>query len=300
MAMVRAIYKGGVPFVKPGMVFKGESGITTNAGAPTNGTSGTGANRFGKGSLLLDTTNGNLYINTNTLASPTWLLIAGGAGVTAFSSTDAVTAAGAAQGTATALTTTINHVTTVAAGANGVALPAAVAGDMCVVVNAQQTALLQVYGNGTDTINGVATATGVSMGLWAEAIFFANTSGPGGNWRVDPAALAGTAPFALGTAAPAINPHTAQNYVMNRAGVVAATLAAPTAGGPGTGDDGIQITFTSDSANAHTVTFTGSTLDSGSAAALTATFNANKGASLTVEVFNARYKVISANGVSFS
>lgn len=77
MAMVRAIYKGGVPFIKPGIVFKGESGIFTNAGAPTNGTSGTGANRFGPGSLLEDTTNKNLYINTNTMASPTWQLIAG-------------------------------------------------------------------------------------------------------------------------------------------------------------------------------------------------------------------------------
>lgn len=44
----------------------------TNAGAPTDGTSGTGVNVCGKGTLLIDTTNGVLYINTGTLASPTW------------------------------------------------------------------------------------------------------------------------------------------------------------------------------------------------------------------------------------
>lgn len=43
-----------------------------NAGAPVNGTSGTGAGVAGPGCLLIDTTNKFLYINTNTKASPTW------------------------------------------------------------------------------------------------------------------------------------------------------------------------------------------------------------------------------------
>lgn len=47
----------------------------TNAGAPTNGTSGTLAGVAEKGSLLTDTTNAKLYINTNTLASPTWTVV---------------------------------------------------------------------------------------------------------------------------------------------------------------------------------------------------------------------------------
>lgn len=46
--------------------------IGQNAGAPTNGTSGTGAGVYGKGAILTDVTNGILYINTNTKASPTW------------------------------------------------------------------------------------------------------------------------------------------------------------------------------------------------------------------------------------
>lgn len=44
--------------------------VFTNAGAPTNGT--TGADWAGKGSLCIDTTNGALYQNTGTKASPTW------------------------------------------------------------------------------------------------------------------------------------------------------------------------------------------------------------------------------------
>jgi hypothetical protein len=42
------------------------------AGAPSNGTSGTYAGIAPKGALLVDTTNGTLYQNTGTQASPTW------------------------------------------------------------------------------------------------------------------------------------------------------------------------------------------------------------------------------------
>lgn len=52
------------------------SGLGTplrNAGAPTDGTSGTYANQnAGKGAQLLDYTNGVEYVNTGTSASPTW------------------------------------------------------------------------------------------------------------------------------------------------------------------------------------------------------------------------------------
>jgi len=47
-------------------------GIFPNAGTPTSGTSGTFAGLAGKGSILIDHTNGVAYINTNTKASPTW------------------------------------------------------------------------------------------------------------------------------------------------------------------------------------------------------------------------------------
>ena len=50
-------------------------GVTTIAGVPVDGTSGTGAGVLGKGSLALDTTNGKIYVNGGTLASPTWKLV---------------------------------------------------------------------------------------------------------------------------------------------------------------------------------------------------------------------------------
>ncbi len=48
-------------------------------GAPTSGTSGTGANFAGLGSVYTNTTNGYKYINTGTKASPTWSLLASSA-----------------------------------------------------------------------------------------------------------------------------------------------------------------------------------------------------------------------------
>jgi hypothetical protein len=44
-------------------------------GAPIDGTSGTGAGEAGPASLYTDRTNKKLYINTNTLASPTWTVV---------------------------------------------------------------------------------------------------------------------------------------------------------------------------------------------------------------------------------
>ncbi len=48
-------------------------GVWSNAGAPSNGTSGTLAGAASPGDLLVDTTNKTLYQNTNTLLSPTWV-----------------------------------------------------------------------------------------------------------------------------------------------------------------------------------------------------------------------------------
>lgn len=53
--------------------------VIENAGAPTNGTSGTAAIVAVRGSLLVDTTTGNFYSNTSATAnSPTWTLVGGG------------------------------------------------------------------------------------------------------------------------------------------------------------------------------------------------------------------------------
>jgi len=54
--------------------------VVDNAGAPVNGVSGTYAGQSGPGAILIDTTNANIYVNTNTLASPTWTRIGGASG----------------------------------------------------------------------------------------------------------------------------------------------------------------------------------------------------------------------------
>jgi hypothetical protein len=63
------IYGGGT-FSSEGRVLRPQT--FTNAGAPTNGTSGTEAGYADNGARLIDTDNDALYINRGTLASPTW------------------------------------------------------------------------------------------------------------------------------------------------------------------------------------------------------------------------------------
>jgi hypothetical protein len=46
-----------------------------NAGAPTNGTSGTLFGTAAVGALLVNTLTGKLYVNSGTVASPTWTLV---------------------------------------------------------------------------------------------------------------------------------------------------------------------------------------------------------------------------------
>ena len=180
----------------------------TNAGAPTSGASGTFAGLASKGALLVDITNATLYQNTGTQASPTWtqLTAVGGSGAYSgtfdgvvggvspaagtfmtFTSTGlqagsvaaTVTAhAGGTQAAAFALTKQKNYISVCATGGDSVRLPASVAG-MTVVIFNGGAASAQVYGAGTDTIDGVATATGVPLanGKRAEYICFA-----AGNW----------------------------------------------------------------------------------------------------------------------
>jgi len=46
-----------------------------NAGVPTDGTSGTGAGYAQTGSRCIDKTNGKIYVNENTAASPLWTVL---------------------------------------------------------------------------------------------------------------------------------------------------------------------------------------------------------------------------------
>jgi hypothetical protein len=103
-----------------------------------------------------------------------------------------------------------------------------------------------------------------------------------------------TPPTALTTNG-AIAPHTAATYVITKAGVLADTLAAPTAGT----DDGLEIVITSGTANAHTLTATG-LLNTGSASVNVATFAAFAGAGITLMAYNGKWNVVASVGITFS
>ena len=200
--------------------------------------------------------------------------------------------AGGGQTGATALTAIFNNVTTVATQGNSVALPASVAGADIVVTNSGANAM-QVFGAGTDTINGIATATGISQAPGTTARYICYVAG---NWVVSDSSLTSTAPIALTTNG-AIPPHVQATYVITKAGVLADTLAAPTA----TTDDGIVIQIFSNTANAHTVTAT--TLFSTGGAGTpytTATFTAHAGANFTILAYQGLWVVVAANNVTFS
>ena len=70
--------------------------------------------------------------------------------------------AGGGQANATQLSAVINRVTTVATTADSAVMPASVAGWTVTVINSGANAL-QLFGLGTDTINGVASGTGISV-----------------------------------------------------------------------------------------------------------------------------------------
>lgn len=93
------------------------------------------------------------------------------------SSTDNITAyASGGQTSATPLVSEMNRVTTAASAGASVLLPVSAAGLTIIIENAGANPI-QVFGNGTDTINGVAYATGVSQMPQSVAIYTCYTAG---------------------------------------------------------------------------------------------------------------------------
>ena len=92
---------------------------------------------------------------------------------------DTVTAhAGGGQASAQSVTAGINRVSVVATAGDSVKLPVSAAGLLVILIN--DAALpMQVFGNGTDTINDVATATGVSQMPQSLVVYTATAAG---NW----------------------------------------------------------------------------------------------------------------------
>ena len=101
-----------------------------------------------------------------------------GAFATVSSSNGLTAHAGGTQAAALPLVSAINNVTTVATAGDSVLLPASAAG-MEITVTNNGVASMQVYGAGTDTINGVATATGVAQ-LPGQTVVY--TAAVAGNW----------------------------------------------------------------------------------------------------------------------
>ena len=214
-----------------------------------------------------------------------------GGGLQTLSFSSALTAfAGGGQASATALPSLINRVSTVVNQGDSVKLPGAIAGLAIVVLN-RGAQPMQVFGAGTDTINGIATATGISQGINTTATYVCAVAG---NWEVPITALQSTTPSALSVNG-AIPSHVGHTYVVTKAGVLADTLAAPTA----TTDDGIEITVTSNTANAHTITATG-LLQTGTASVNVATFAAFAGAGLTLMAYQGKWNVVASVGITFS
>lgn len=85
-------------------------------------------------------------------------------------------AAGGGATNAYALTCQTSRVATVATSGDSVKLPPALAGYEVTVVN-HGALPMQVYGNGTDTVNDVAAATGVSQMQLSSVLYFCITAG---------------------------------------------------------------------------------------------------------------------------
>ena len=87
--------------------------------------------------------------------------------------------AGGGQANATQLLYDGANVSTVATAADSVKLPTAKPGAEYNLVNEHATNAIQVFGGGTDTINKVASATGVSQAAGVAAYYFCVYAG---NW----------------------------------------------------------------------------------------------------------------------
>lgn len=94
------------------------------------------------------------------------------------STEDGITAyASGGQTNARALTAAINRISTVATAADSVKLPPSEAGMVIYVVNGAASNSMQVFGAGTDTINDVATATGVAQAAGKSAVYVCPVAG---------------------------------------------------------------------------------------------------------------------------
>lgn len=92
--------------------------------------------------------------------------------------------AGGGQASALLLTAQYNRVDTVTTAADSVKLPPpSYIGQEIEVVNNAAANSMQVFGSGTDTINGVATGTGVAQAAGKFAMYKASSVGTAAVWH---------------------------------------------------------------------------------------------------------------------
>jgi hypothetical protein len=166
--------------------------VATNAGAPTSGTSGTLAGIADIGSLLIDNTNGVLYQNTNTIASPTWTAIIDNGGT--FGSINisglATLTGGLAMGAGSVTASTTHSIAgatalkplsiVVCANANdAVKLPVATLGLVYTVITVGAAATPAIYpGQAGDQIDAVAAGSPTTLtAAHRGATFYCDTAG---------------------------------------------------------------------------------------------------------------------------
>lgn len=95
------------------------------------------------------------------------------------STQDAITAnAGGGQTNAFLLNAGTNRVTVVVSAGDSVKLPPAIAGNVTTIINDSTSGFpLQVFGSGTDTVNDVATATGISQPFGFAVDYYCTVAG---------------------------------------------------------------------------------------------------------------------------
>ena len=81
------------------------------------------------------------------------------------------------RASAVPVTTMITRVTTVASAADSVMLPPAAPGLDLTLINAAAANAMQVFGNGSDTIDGTAGSTGVSQAAGKTVQYISTVAG---------------------------------------------------------------------------------------------------------------------------
>lgn len=165
---------------------------------------------------------------------------------TTYSTQDTITAtSGGGKTSAFALFATVSRITVAAAAGDSALLPNAVAGSTMIIINDAANAI-QVFGAGTDTINNVATATGVSQ---AAGTVFSYVCPIAGKWYATSGSATGPAPLVVGSALTLTSANANQPILLNTAAGSTATLPAAT----GTGNVFKFFVSTTATSNAHKI-----------------------------------------------